>query len=72
MKQLGNLAIVCAKRTGVLLQILDGTAILYVGSGSKRQSFMVNWDDDEQISKLIHELNYGKLSEQEDNYDSTY
>ena len=72
MKQLGNLAIVCAKRSDALLQILDGTAILDVGSGSKRQSFMVNWDDDEHISKLIHELNYGELSEQEGKNDSNY
>ena len=71
MKQLGNLTIVCAKRSGVLLQILDGTATLFVGAGSNRQSFMVDWDDDEQISRLIYELNYGQLSE-EDKNDSNY
>jgi hypothetical protein len=67
MKQLGNLAVVCAKRTGVLLQILDGKATLYAGFGSNRQSFMAEWDDDEQISSLIRELNYGKLSEEDKN-----
>lgn len=70
MKQLGNLAIVCAQRTGILLQILDGKATVHVGAGSSRRSFAANWDDDMQINKLIHELNFGELSEKEVKYDT--
>ena len=33
MKQLGNLALVCAKRPSLLLQIHGGTASVYVGRG---------------------------------------
>lgn len=63
MKQIGNLAIICARRSGVLLQILDGRATVFVGQGSDRRSFSTDWDDDHTINRLIHELNYGELSE---------
>lgn len=67
MKQLGNLAIVCAQRPGVLLQILDGKAVVHVGQGTSRRSFAVDWNNDEEINKLIHKLNFGELSEKEVN-----
>ena len=63
MKQLGNLAIVCAKRRTVLLQILNGPAIVYVGRGPERQLMYAAWDDDEKIDAMIRELNYGKYKE---------
>lgn len=66
MKQLGNLAIVCAKRSNVLLQILDGKATVHVGMGTERKSYVSDWDDDGQINRFIHELNFGELSEKED------
>lgn len=72
MKLLGNLAIVCALRANVLLQILDGKATVHVGAGSDRRSFTADWDDDGKISELIHELNFGALSEKEVNYDTKY
>jgi len=31
MKQLGNLAIVCARRSNVLLQMLNGRVMVFVG-----------------------------------------
>ena len=40
MKQLGNLAIVCAKRMDILLQIYDGYACVYVGEGPDRSSMI--------------------------------
>ena len=70
MKQLGNLAIVCAQRVGILLQILDGKATVFVGEGSERRSFSANWDDDRQISKMVHALNFGELSEKGVNDDT--
>lgn len=39
MKQLGNLALVCAKRPEVLLQIYEGRACVYVGEGPERAMF---------------------------------
>ena len=72
MKQLGNLAIVCARRKGVLLQILDGKATVHVGEGSSRRSFTTDWNDDRQISSLIHKLNFGELSEKGVNNDAKH
>lgn len=60
MKQLGNLALVCAKRPEVLLQIHDGRACVYVGEGPERAMFSAAWDDDEELCRMIHELNFGR------------
>ena len=60
MKQLGNLAIVCAKRPEVLLQIYDGFVSVYVGQGPNRAVFSVAWDNDTEIRRSIHELNFGR------------
>jgi len=65
MKQLGNLAVICAQRTNVLLQILSGKATVFVGSGPGRKSITVNWDDDDRISEVIQKLNFGELSEED-------
>ena len=46
MKQLGNLAIVCARRKDVTLRI----------------EFSADWDDDETILSVIHELNFGRCA----------
>ena len=56
MKQIGNLAIVCARRKDVTLRIeqgrvLDGT---YAST-----AFSADWDDDETILSVINELNFG-------------
>lgn len=61
MKQLGNLAVVCAKRPETLLQIYGGRAIVYVGSGPDRTVLCAAWDDDAQICCIIHALNFGTL-----------
>ena len=60
MKQLGNLAIVCAKRPEVLLQIYDGLASVYVGKGPGRTVLCAAWDNGREIRRIIHELNFGK------------
>lgn len=59
MKQLGNLAIVCAKRPEVLLQLYNSQVTVHVGQGPQRAVLCAAWDDDEQISRIIHELNFG-------------
>ena len=70
MKQLGNLAIICARRSNVLLQILNGSATVFVGQGSNRRSITVDWSADEKINELIHKLNFGEFSEKEVNHDT--
>ena len=47
MKQIGNLAVVCAKRPDVLLQVYDGMVSVYVNFGPERTYMMAAWDDDQ-------------------------
>jgi hypothetical protein len=63
MKQLGNLAIVCAKRPEVLMRLHGGEVSVYVDVGSRRATLYAAWDDDERISSIIYELNYGRYAE---------
>ena len=51
MKQLGNLSIVCAQRTDVLMQIYGGQVSVHVGEGPERTSLFAAWDDDEVIQR---------------------
>lgn len=64
MKQLGNLAIICARRKSVLLQIQGGMASVFVGAGPNRDVLSARWDDDAEIIRIIHELNFGKYKDQ--------
>ncbi|RKI66764.1 hypothetical protein D7V91_11725 [bacterium 1xD42-67] len=64
MKQLGNLALVCAKRPSLLLQIHNGMASVYVGAGPDRTVLSTRWDNDVEIERIIYELNFGKYTEQ--------
>lgn len=65
MKQLGNLAVVCANRSDVLLQIYEGYVCIYVGEGPKRAYMSAKWNDDNAISGFVKELNYGKYAKKE-------
>lgn len=60
MKQLGNLAIVCAQRQSTLLQIQNGMVSVFVGEGPDRDVLSTRWDNDTEIEHIIHELNFGK------------
>lgn len=60
MKQLGNLAIVCARRPEVLMQIYGGEVAVHVGAGPDRATMAAAWDNDAEIARIIHELNFGK------------
>lgn len=62
MKRIGNLAVVCAKRPDVLLQVYDGMVSVYVNFGPERTYMMAAWDDDQKISQIVHELNHGKFA----------
>ena len=64
MKQLGNLAVVCAKKKDVLLQIHNGVVSVHYGAGPTRETATARWDDDKSISAIVYELNFGKGAEQ--------
>lgn len=57
MKQLGNLAIVCAQRSDVLLETRSLVSI-HMG----QNTLCISWDDDCFIQHIIHELNFGKYA----------
>ena len=64
MKQVGNLAIVCAQRNDLTFVMLRGQVNVIVRSSeSSYDTLTVAWDDDETISAIIHELNFGKYAE---------
>lgn len=63
MKQLGNLALVCARRPEVLMQIHGGTVSVHVGAGPERAALSTEWDNDTEIEHIIRELNFGKYRE---------
>ena len=65
MKQLGNLAIVCAKKKDTLFQILNGSVTVFLGAGPERRSITMEWHDDKSISELVYELNHGQFRETE-------
>jgi hypothetical protein len=63
MKQLGNLAVVCATKKDVLLQIHNGVVSVHYGAGPTRETSTVKWDDDVAIRKIVKELNFGTGAE---------
>lgn len=63
MKQLGNLAIVCVRRSDVLLKIQSGIICLYIGTEPQQEAISLSWDDDVKIMELIQKLNFGQYAE---------
>ena len=59
MKQLGNLAIVCARRKDVTLRIEQGRVMVMLDGPYAPTAFSADWDDDENILSVINELNFG-------------
>ena len=62
MKQLGNLAIVCAQRKDVTLRIERGRVMVLLDGTYAPTAFSTDWDDDEAILSVIHELNFGRCA----------
>ncbi len=56
MKQLGNLAVVCAKRHDVVMTTQDGK--VFVLPRAAGRAMIALWDD-EAVSHIIRELNFG-------------
>lgn len=67
MKELGNLAVVCARRPDVLMQIYDGTVTVHMGAGHERETLHSAWDNDAEIRRIVSELNFGKFAENSNN-----
>lgn len=65
MKQLGNLAIVCAQRSDVCLHMQGGRIAVIFDDGSMLRA---DWDDDEKIQLIIYELNFGRFAIHERRY----
>lgn len=64
MKQIGNLAVLCAQRPEVLMQVHGGTVSVFVGAGPERAVLFAPWDDDEKISCIVREMNFGKYKKE--------
>lgn len=64
MKQLGNLAIVCARRPEVLMQLHNSEVVVFVGAGPERATLHTAWDNDAEIGRIIYELNFGKYAKE--------
>ena len=62
MKQIGNLAIVCARRKDVPLRIEQGRVMVLLDGIYAPTAFSADWDDDETILSVIHELNFGQYA----------
>ena len=62
MKQLGNLAIVCARRKDVTLRIEQGRVMVMLDGTYASTAFSADWDDDETILSVINELNFGNCA----------
>ena len=61
MKQLGNLAVICAQRPELLLQLRGG---LVTVQAKNCVAMEAPWDDDARIEKMIYELNFGAFSKE--------
>ena len=53
MKQIGNLAIVCAKRNDVTLRIEQGMVMVLQDGTYAPTAFSADWDDDETILSIL-------------------
>ena len=60
MKQIGNLAIVCAQRRSVQFTMENGEVRVTIRNFPGSPSFYLRWDDEKKIAEVIYELNFGK------------
>ena len=61
MKQLGNLAIVCAQRENTLLMVQHGRIKVVTYQHGGYITLHADWDDDDAISAIIRDLNFGRF-----------
>lgn len=60
MKQIGNLAVVCAKRPDLIMTVKGGRVYISMASEANRMIFCADWGDDAEINGVIHHLNFGR------------
>lgn len=60
MKQIGNLAIVCAQRKDVTLRMEQERVMVLLDGTYAPTAFSADWDDNVAILSIIHELNFGR------------
>lgn len=60
MKQIGNLAVVCAKRPDLIMTVKGGRVCISMASEANRIIFCADWSDDAEINGVIHHLNFGR------------
>lgn len=49
MKQLGNLAIICAMRDDLCLSIYKGQVTVHLGCGPNKEQITVDWNDERPL-----------------------
>lgn len=64
MLQFGNLAMICAGRPDVSLAITNGSVTLCTGSGPERHQLAIDWRNNDEVSRIIYELNHGSLQKE--------
>jgi len=65
MKQFGNLAMTCARRSDLVLTLQNGWATVQIGCGPDKVHETVHWTMDDEVSALSYELNHGKYRQNE-------
>lgn len=60
MKQIGNLAVVCAGRPDVWMEAGGGVLEVHVRAEHETIDYVMDWDDDKKISEIVRELNFGR------------
>lgn len=63
MKQIGNLAIVCARRRSVRFEMENGEVRVALHGFPGVPTYYLRWDDDKKAEEIIHELNFGEYRE---------
>ena len=63
MKQLGNLAITCARRRSVQMVVENGEVSVTIRNFPGAPTHHLRWDDDKKAGENIRELNCGKYRE---------
>lgn len=66
MYQLGNLAIVCARKGNMDLRVCNGKVTVHFGRASRRPVFKARWNDNRKIMKFIYHINHGKDRKEND------
>lgn len=66
MRELGNLAIICAQRPDVLMQTYKGRVTVQVYRGQERNAFHADWNNDKAVQDIVHELNHGVCTRRPD------